>query len=317
VQVSLANVGDEPATNVSATVSHGYPFSTIPDNAAQWPDIASGAAAMSLPNHFTIQLQPWTPMGTRITCLVDVTADGYTTRIPFALNVGVEKALVISDGSGSASTIAAFLGGLGYVVVEETAAASNPATWTSYAFIVWSTGGNLSPISQSSYRSDLEAYVATGAHLWIEGGEIGYDAADTPGYPSFAANVLHATNWVTDSSGDITVVASSHPLVTTPHALPSAMTCGYSGWGDQDAMDTSTGGVRIASWTGQPNQASIIAVDPDGNPGNGGQIVYTCFDFVELDAASQAPLVGNIADWLGRLPTPTTRPQLLQETLLR
>lgn len=306
VEIGLTNSGNETATNIGGILSDASPFTNISDSSALWPDLDPSDSAVSLPNHFTIEIGASTPVGTTLDFVLDLTADGYATQVSFVLYVGVEKVLVINDGSGSASTIATHLTSLGYPIVEESAAASDPATWGNYAFLVWSCGDNLDPVSALSYRSDLIAYVAGGEKLWIEGGEVGYDAADSPGYPSFAANVLHVVGWDTDSSGNITVVETTHPLMTDPHALPTTMNCGYSAYGDQDAMDAALNATRVCSWTGQPGESSIIAVDPDGDPVNGGQLVYTAFDFAELASASQQPAVENIARWLAEVPDPAT-----------
>jgi len=306
VEIGLTNAGNETAANISGILSDASPFVTISDDAAQWPDLDPSNTAASLPNHFSIQFGASIPVGTTVDFLLDLTADGYTTQVSFALYVGVERVLVISDGSGSASTIATHLNNLGYPIVEEPASSSDPGTWGNYAFVVWSCGDNLDPVSQTGYRNDLEAHVSGGGKLWIEGGEVGYDAASSPGYPSFAANVLHVVGWETDSSDDISVVASTHPLMTNPNVLPTTMSCGYSGWGDQDALDVALNATRVCSWTGQTGESSIIAVDPDGDPVNGGQIVFTCFDFAELASLRQGPMAENIARWLGITPRPAT-----------
>ena len=66
-----------------------------------------------------------------------------------------------------------------------------------YDLIVSSSGGETSPVSSSSLRTKLEDWVLSNPNhkLIIEGGEVGYDAIDYPGYPSFAANVLHGNDW--------------------------------------------------------------------------------------------------------------------------
>ncbi|MBN2055259.1 hypothetical protein JW905_10075, partial [bacterium] len=206
--------------------------------------------------------------------------------------------LVIDDDSSSAATIAARLTSAGYLVTEETAAATDSATWPNYLFVVWSSGDNQSPVAVASYRTAMEAHVAAGRKLWIEGGETGYDAISSPGYASFAAAVLHATTWNADSSGNLTSAAAGHPLLTTPNALSFPITCGYTAFGHQDAVMAAGDADRICSWSSYTASASMIAYDVNGDPDDGGQIVYTSFDFSMMATASQAPMAENIAAFL-------------------
>ena len=62
-------------------------------------------------------------------------------------------------------------------------------------------GRQPSPVAIATYRAALESYVAAGDKLLIEGGEVGYDAISSPGYPTFAANVLHGADWQSDNAG--------------------------------------------------------------------------------------------------------------------
>ncbi len=88
-----------------------------------------------------------------------------------------------AEDAKSASQLATDLIALGYDVVEETAAASDPATWLSYDFIVSASGDNTSPVATATYRAALESYVTSGGKLLLEGGEVAYDAKSSPGVP--------------------------------------------------------------------------------------------------------------------------------------
>jgi hypothetical protein len=183
-----------------------------------------------------------------------------------------------SGAERSAAQLAADLRTLGYDVVEEASATTNPSTWTSYDFILSSSGDEHSPVASESYRQALEDYVAGGGKLLIEGGEIGYDALSYPGYPSFAANVLHAVDWGHDSSGDLMIYDGMHALATTPNLL-GQIRFTYDNYGDQDACDPAPDAAMPMSWTGYPDMSSVIAYDDDADPADG-QIVFFEFDYL-------------------------------------
>ncbi|HYW69106.1 MAG TPA: C25 family cysteine peptidase, partial [bacterium] len=205
---------------------------------------------------------------------------GITVSVPaqeqdFELDVTLANILVISDGvrgeqeahkideagnivdywSGdgdlgrSGVQIATDLVALGYDVTEEDATVTDPATWlTNYDFILWAAGDNTSPLESEILRNALEAYVAAGGKLLIEGGEIAYDAVSYPGYPTFAANVLHCDDWNHDSSGNLTVHDGSHRVTTFPNTI-GTIAFSYSNYGDQDAAVPTSDADMVCSWS--------------------------------------------------------------------
>jgi zinc metalloprotease ZmpB len=202
--------------------------------------------------------------------------------------------------AASASDLASVLADLGYAVTVQSATSSTPATWPSYSFIVSASGSNTAPVASSTYRSALESYVAAGHKLLIEGGELGYDAASYPGYPTFAANVLHVTGWATDNAGNLTQVAAqaAHPLATVPNALPATLPISYASYGNEDALVPASGAVVVYQTASKPGDAGILAYDDDAAP-EAGQIVLLAFDFKKLgDATLRSQLVANAAHYL-------------------
>jgi len=209
---------------------------------------------------------------------------------------------VLSEWSGgetrvrSAAQLASDLVGLGYDVTEETSAATDPGTWLDYDFVLWSDGDDTSPVSEAGYRTALEEYVAAGGKLLIEGGELAYDAASYPGYPTFAANVLHVSDWDHDSSGDLTVYDDAHPLTTWPNEL-GAIGFSYSNYGDQDAGDPTADALMVTNWSEYPENASVIVYDDNPDPASG-QIVFFMFDYLAADAAGRVELLENAVTYL-------------------
>ncbi len=189
---------------------------------------------------------------------------------------------VIDIGTGgdrvrSASEIETDLVALGYDVVLETSATSDPLTWMNYDFIISSSGDDTTPVEDEGYRTDLEAYVAGGGKLLIEGGELAYDAVSYPGYPSFAANVLYANDWEHDSSGDLRVYDASHPVTTFPNTL-GPITVSYSGYGDQDSYIPEPDADIVIGWSNYPTLASVLVYDDTPDPSSG-QIVFYSFNY--------------------------------------
>lgn len=216
----------------------------------------------------------------------------------FQLTPAAGVILVVTDGA--TTRIAGDLATLGYSVVSETAASTTPASWPSYDLLVWSAGANEAPVAQAALRSSLESYVAAGGKLLIEGGEIGYDACSSPSYPTFRDNVLHVTQWKTDNAGALTRYVPTHPVATTPNALPATLAVTYSAYGDEDAVvpaATATAVFRTTS-PASPVCGGVLAYDNDADPATG-QIIYFSFNYNALaDQASEKLLLQNAVQWL-------------------
>jgi subtilisin-like proprotein convertase family protein len=208
-----------------------------------------------------------------------------------------------SDNGRSAAQISIDLVALGYDVTEEDAATTDPGTWLSnYDFILWASGDNTSPVEVQAYRDNLEAYVAAGGKLLIEGGEIAYDAVSYPGYPTFAANVLHSADWNHDSSGSLTPYDGSHPINTFPNTI-GTIAFTYDNYGDQDASLPTADAATVCTWTTYPTDASVIVYDDTPNP-TSGQIVFFQFDYLAGEDAGMLALLENAVTYLMTPETP-------------
>ncbi len=185
---------------------------------------------------------------------------------------------------------------LGYDVIMETAATTDPETWFDYDFIIWSTGNNTSPVLEEAYRTNLETFVAEGGKLLIEGGELSYDASSYPGYPTFAANVLHSSDWEHDSSGsNIIVYDATHPVATTPN-LVGDVPVSYSGYGDHDSYIPTADADIVMSWASYSSLPSVLVYDNTPDPASG-QIVFYSFNYAAA-GAGRAELLENTVTYL-------------------
>ncbi|MFN8588218.1 MAG: proprotein convertase P-domain-containing protein [Candidatus Eisenbacteria bacterium] len=205
-------------------------------------------------------------------------------------------------GALSANQIATWLNAYGYVATVEAAGVSNPATWPNYSFIVSSSGGSTSPVANATYRADLEAYVAAGHKLLVEGGEVGYDAISSPGYATFAANVLHGTTWQSDNAGALTQIASqaSHPLANIPNVLPASIPITYvsPNYGTEDAYVPVSPAYAVYGTASYPTSVGISVFDNNVAP-QSAQIVVFAFDIKDVtDSTYAKKLLENAAHFL-------------------
>lgn len=189
-------------------------------------------------------------------------------------------------------TMVADLEGLGYTIVVETMAETDPLTWTGYDLLIVSSGNNTTSLNDPAFTAALSAYCQAGGHLLLEGGEVGFDHY---GDTDFATNVMHTSGWGGDSVGTFTVADPLHFVASVPNTI-GAMGLTYSGYGDSDAMPAAAGGVMVGGWTGDP-EASIVCYDPTPSP-VGGQIVFFTFNYLALDAAGRVDLLENAVTWL-------------------
>jgi subtilisin-like proprotein convertase family protein len=239
--------------------------------------------------------------------------DDDTGSLTFAAKTGLKGEMIAFEGNPaaegevakSASIIAQDLIDMGYDVTTETSATTDPATWPDYDVVIWSSGDDTSPVSVAAYRSNLNAYVATGGKLLIEGGEIGYDAAAYPGYPNFTDTTLHVTSWQHDSSGDLTLEMPTHPIATTPNALPTTLIMTYSNYGDQDALIPAGDSEVVFDWSSYNGQGGVLVYDDTPDPLSS-QIVFFSFDYANVtDSGARSYLLENS---VVHLLTPETPP---------
>lgn len=207
----------------------------------------------------------------------------------------------------SADQMQIWLDELGYTTEKMTVALALNADFSSYNLIISSSGANMSPVADANYRDKLETWVSDAAHkLLIEGGEVGYDAANTPGYPTFASNVIHSTDWDADNAGNLSLHSGyeSHPMVTTPNALPSSISITYSGYGDQDSQKPEGTAYILYGSANYTNNACVLIYDTDED-NTTAQTVYYAFNFDALPNDTDAKnLLDNTVAFLVATETP-------------
>lgn len=304
-------------TPLDATVKF-YRSDTMELYAETTTDPVTGDYSQSLPYfNYTMNVRAYH----HIPATLGITVDGPTEVFDFQLEETLANILLIDDENGkrefvkydksgavidieaggdrvkSASEIEADLVDLGYDVTVETSAASDPLTWMNYDFIISSSGDDTAPVEDAGYRADLESYVAGGGKLLVEGGEVVYDAVSYPGYPTFAANVLHSDSWQHDSSGTgITVYDASHPITTFPNTI-GTISVSYVGYGDHDSHIPSADADIVMSWSGYSTLSSVQVYDDTPDPSSG-QIVLYSFNYAAAEAAGRKGLLENTVVYL-------------------
>ncbi len=201
----------------------------------------------------------------------------------------------------SAQAIARYLHELNLNTKLELSSSTDPSNWTHYPFIIWSDGQSQSPVALSTYRDALEAYVANGGKLLIEGGELGFDSwVEHTNFHPFAQNVLHIAGWEGDEAGDLNLVNSfsNHPIARYPNRLPFTLGITFDpyDWGDQDASVPAEDAFVI--YQCKEGDAGVLVYDPTPDP-QGGQIVFYSFNLLALtDSLQRKNLLENTCFYL-------------------
>ncbi len=191
-----------------------------------------------------------------------------------------------------------YLQGLGYYVISEEAAQTDPPDWDEYSLIIWSDGSDVTPVAEEGYRQALIDYVDAGGRLLIEGGELSYDAASYPGYPAFCQTVLHVGSWVADKSGDLILNEEypTHPLATYPNPLPHTIQFSFGNYGDQDASQALPDAYVVYDCSLEEGKAGILVYsDEFQRP----QIVFYSFALLAVsDSTTRGELLENTVSYL-------------------
>ncbi len=298
-----------PSYQVSGTVTDeetGEPLAaTIEARRYDTQELVETVAANPVTGAYAMTLQTYTYD-------LRVTAEGHSPVVrqvvvdqdrveDFQLPSNANRILVVRDGA--TTRMADDLVSLGFTTTVETATVTDPSSWNGYRLLVWSAGPNADPIADAVKRGAIEAYVAAGGRILIEGGQIAYDVFRTPGYPSFGENVLHCSQWDVSNAGTISIAAGAenHALVTTPNALPSQYAIQYTEVGDQDAVLPRAEATLIYKTTSYPNDAGIVAFDDAPENPAIGQIVFYAFNYARLtDLANAKRLLENSVTYLDR-----------------
>lgn len=218
--------------------------------------------------------------------------------LDFALPVSRADVLVVWDENPSA-IIADDLTDLGYLATQETIVTTQPDTWANYDLLIWSAGSFKSPVRMAGRRDAIQNHVENGGKLLIEGGEIAYDALQSPGYGHFASDVLHISTYHGDNTGDLNLRAeqASHPLATVPNALPQTLDIDYDYFGDQDAASPTADAIVVYGPSSYPDDAGILVFESAER--SVPAVVFYSFDYEALaNDTIASELLENTVEYL-------------------
>ncbi|MBM4166772.1 MAG: T9SS type A sorting domain-containing protein [Ignavibacteria bacterium] len=217
------------------------------------------------------------------------------------------------SAQGSAQLFVNTLTEVGFIVDTMKVPNVDTTNWDNYDILVWSHGRSSSPADQVMWRNAMISRVLRGMSVIVEGGDIGWQYMSSTPDVSFATNVLHCNDFVTEGStlANPMLKDGSHPLATTPNSLPATFTLepgSFVGVYDRDGNQPMPDAALVYKWSGTDTLASIVAWDDTPNPIRG-RVVYISFNInnvVKEESTHVKHLIENAADWLvGSEPLPT------------
>jgi subtilisin-like proprotein convertase family protein len=226
-----------------------------------------------------------------------------TEQVPFDdkydFSVKGSPRLFSEPGKSSAYPMADWLTAAGFFVNVRPAETTPVEDFLGYDLVIYAAGDHLDPMGDGTIPANLQAWVDQGGKLMLEGGEIGYDATRTPGFPEFLSGVLHCDEWDTDNGGDMLVGAGmvDHPILNEPHAITTPVVISYQSYGDQDTMKPSADAYAVLVMDRFQADGGIIIYDDNPSP-QSAQIAYLTFDAQALDPLVGPALVENVATYL-------------------
>ncbi|MEN3046604.1 MAG: M36 family metallopeptidase [Candidatus Hydrothermales bacterium] len=165
----------------------------------------------------------------------------------------------------SADSIALWLISKGYEVVKENIWQTNPQSWGNYDALILSSGLDVNTVAQDnsygpSMRTYLKDFVQGGGKLFVEGGEIGFDAYFWN--PDFGTSVLHINDWDSDNPGTLNLYLQDHPIAKRPNSLPTQISLTYTGqWGVADALKVTQDAYFVYNWSSYTQDGALIVHD--------------------------------------------------------
>lgn len=222
--------------------------------------------------------------------------------------------LVDVDGSipiaalASADLIEGWLTGAGYLLTRENPDQVTASDLDGVQVLVLAGGGNISPTVILTLRELILDWTGDGGRLLVEGGQVVGQLLGVTGDAEFVGGALHVDAWLMDLGGDLQTASgqAGHPVLTTPHALPSTLGLSPASYADQDVVTPRGDAVALLAAATFPAGACLVAYDGGAGPGAARALTMT-FNVAALDDTSQARrLVQNAVAWLAEPAVPST-----------
>ncbi|MCR4437624.1 MAG: M20/M25/M40 family metallo-hydrolase [bacterium] len=179
VAVSLKNSGLRPAQHVEAVLRTASPWVTIEDSVAAYPDIGVGQVRANWADRFAARVAPGAPSST-IAFQLEVREGGGFCRATLPLNIAVGQGrilLVEDDGDFAlADYYTSALNTLGLNFRYWGTGVEGPVpedTLRMFTRVIWYTGHYFGHTLYSHGTAALEAYLASGGNLFLNGSMLG------------------------------------------------------------------------------------------------------------------------------------------------
>jgi subtilisin family serine protease len=161
---------------------------------------------------------------------------------------------------------------------------------TMFKLVIWTCGDYWSWAVDPTDAETLEAYLAQGGNIILEGEDIGFNHYSD----NFMVNVAHAIYQVDDTGAPgLTVTDPTHPVT---QGLPTTFSWLQNPPYD-DGVTPTNGGFEVIQYTGTSWTAVTVF---DGEGTGYGSVVYYAFPIYCLGQSERDMLVINSANWITR-----------------
>lgn len=202
----------------------------------------------------------------------------------------------------SAANLQAWLDDAGFTVETIAASAVKSSSFQGHDVVMVTSGSNFGPYAFSDLRRSMGAWVEAGGKLIIEGGETGYAAAVSPGYPDMMGKVLPITSYSGESNGSLwaTVDMAESSLLNRPHVLSMPFVIDNSGgndWGATDLVEKAPTAF-VALHAGYGSTRGGVVIHDNNTCPESAQIAYLTFDINKASDTAGRALLDNIVTYL-------------------
>ncbi|MCX8057322.1 MAG: carboxypeptidase regulatory-like domain-containing protein [Ignavibacteria bacterium] len=217
---------------------------------------------------------------------------------------GQFKADLTAPLGASANLFKATLDSLGYLADLVTFANFDTSQVYNYDIVILSAGAKTSSIFNDQGKRDaIRRFAALdGKKTWVEGGEVGYFFRSTGTNDQlFRQQVLFTDTWVSDATTATLVhKLPTHPINTTPNAIPNNVAFTGTGIGVRDAMRVLSGArvYPVSAWSSHPDSGGVIVRDKTPNPTSADNIFFTFNIAAITDQSIARRLIENTAEYL-------------------
>ncbi|MGB7055598.1 MAG: FlgD immunoglobulin-like domain containing protein, partial [bacterium] len=177
MMITLGNIGDAIADNVSGILSINSSYVTVVDSIGSFGSITPGDTANNNANPYTITASASTPLGTVADFEIALTSGVYTDTITFSLTVGKKHYYIWNPDMTSTpgQNFHSILGNLGYIGDHDTTFTSDLSAYQSLFICLGVNPNNYFISSGTSEAMAIQNFVENGGRAYLEGGDVWFN----------------------------------------------------------------------------------------------------------------------------------------------